>query len=148
MGGSLDSDLGAAINGKGLAEIFALDDRGVLYHDFEESSGQWFGWPNVGGDSWSVPAVALDAQGRLEAFTGGSNHELFTVWNAATATGWSSWASLGGTFSSNFVVGTNADGNLEVFGIGAGKHVYHALHDAKTGGWSGWMSLGGTMGKI
>lgn len=148
MGGDLDSDIAAAINGKGLAEIFALDGNGVLDHDFEEASGQWFGWPNVGGDSWSVPAVALDAQGKLEVFAGGASHELFTIWNAATATGWSNWASLGGSFSSNFVVAANADGSLEVFGIGAQQKVFHRFYSESAGAWGQWMSLGGSIGKI
>ncbi|MGO8997621.1 MAG: glycoside hydrolase domain-containing protein [Polyangiaceae bacterium] len=148
MGGNLNSDIGAAINGKGLAETFALDTSGVLDHDFEESSGQWFGWPNVGGDSWSVPAVALNSHGELEAFLGGSGSHLFHTWQASTTTGWSDWASLGGEFSSNFVVGTNADGGLEVFGIGGGGQVFHSFYDVSTGAWSGWMGLGGSVSKI
>ena len=148
MGGDLDSDIGAAINASGRAEIFALDANGLLDHDFEEASGQWFGWPNVGGNSWSAPAVALNSHGELEAFLGGANNELFHIWQASTATGWSSWGSLGGTFSSNFVVGKNASGALEVFGVGADHKVFHSFYQESSGDWSGWMSLGGSISKI
>jgi hypothetical protein len=149
MGGDLDSDIGAAIDTEGRAEIFALDDSGVLLHDFEEASGQWFGWPNLGGKSWSVPAVALNSHGQLEAFLGGANRELFHIWQeTGTATGWGNWGSLGGTFSSNFVVGTNANGALEVFGVGAGQQMFHSFYEESSGTWSEWMCLGGSISKI
>jgi Domain of unknown function (DUF1906)/Repeat of unknown function (DUF346) len=148
MGGNLDSDITAAIDAQGRAEIFALDTKGVLYHDFEESSGQWFGWPNLGGDSWSVPAVARNSDGELEAFLGGANEHLFHIWQAKSKTGWSDWGSLGGEFSSNFVVGTNANGALEVFGVGGDHKLFHSFYQEATGTWSDWMSLGGSINKI
>ena len=135
-------------NANGLAEISRSIPSGVLDHDFEESSGQWFGWPNLGGNSTTVPAVALDPGGRLEAFLGGASSQLFTIWQAAEPTGWSDWASLGGDFSSNFVVGKNANGNLEVFGIRRGPRSVSRRPPGIDERLSEWMSLGGELTKL
>jgi hypothetical protein len=109
-------------------------------------------WPGMpacpgatSGGSSMPPAIASNADGRLELFVRGSDGALWHKWQTAPGGSWSNWASLGGQIS-DFVVGQNLDGRLEVFAIGAGNQPYHIWQTSS--GWSGWAGMGGCVKKL
>jgi len=73
------------------------------------------GWASRGAQLTSVPAVAVNADGRLEAFGRGYDGALHHVWQTAPSNGWSGWASEGGVLAGDgdtptrLAVARNAD---------------------------------------
>ena len=95
-----------------------------------------------------TPAVAQNADGRLEVFLVGINDQLNHTWQSVPGGGWTgSWASRGGVWSlgSNPAIARNADGRLEVFIVGRTKQLYHTWQTVPGGGWtSSWASNAGS----
>ncbi len=76
------------------------------------------------------PAVARNADGRLEAFAIASQQDsaegrLYDIWQTSAGGGWSGWNDLGGKLNSPPTVGLNRDGRLEVFALGTSKGLFH-----------------------
>lgn len=118
----------------------------------------WDGWASLGGaTSGGEPAVASNADGRLEVFVeapGPTTTELWHVWQEAGGA-WSGWASLGappGSFLGFPVAARNQDGRLEAFvrvGLMSTGVVWHVWQDpASPTAWSGWDDLGGPPGGV
>ena len=105
----------------------------------------WSGWASEGGVLTSDPAVANNADGRLEVFVRGTDNALWHNWQTAPNNGWSGWASEGGVLTSNITVGSNADGRLEMFVRGTDQALWHNWQTAPNNGWSGWASEGGVL---
>lgn len=135
-------------------EAFRVDADGELYHKWQrEPGGDWSAWASLGG--WLLPdvAVALDADGHLEAFAVDKNSRLLRF-KTQTDTNhtWSTWATLGANimFRPPAVVLPNQDGHLEVFAAdaetGVLRHIWQidrAGNSKRWEGWSSWEALGG-----
>ena len=86
----------------------------------------------------SKPALAVNADGRMEAFAVASG-ELYHDYQ--TVGGWSGWQTLGSPLAGldkGPVVGKNPDGTLEIFASDASGDLYHTWQDAGTVHWSAW----------
>ncbi len=115
----------------------------------------------LGGPTWSPnrkPAVAQNADGRLEIFITGLDRQLYHKWEETTPNNsnqWSNWTSRGGPLLADPVVARNTDGRLEVFAVfGNNRALCHRWQttrvkdntgkDTDEWNWSnGWDSLGG-----
>jgi hypothetical protein len=101
---------------------------------------------SLGGQFTSGPAVARNADGRLEVFAIGTDSIL---WHRRQLTpggnDWSNWEFLGGIFRpyKNIAVGSNADGRLQVFVTGTDDALWTNWQLTPAGPYSGWVSLGG-----
>ncbi len=128
-----------------------------LYLNRETSagSGQWSGWQNLGGTTYTAyrPAVTSTADGRIEVFVrdqGSIKH----IWQTSQGGSWSSWTNLPagpllGTTgdvavgSDSAVAGARA-GCLEVLVVGANSHLYQTSQITPgVENWSAWTDLGG-----
>jgi hypothetical protein len=94
--------------------------------------------------SFEAPAVARNADGRLEAFVGGGG-----VWHAwQTAPGsdfWTGWQSFGEPpepVASQLALVPNKDGRLELFTLDFHAAVWHSWQTTPGDDWTGWHSLG------
>jgi hypothetical protein len=96
------------------------------------------------------PAVARNADGRLEAFVRVglmSTGALWHIWQTAPDGGWSAWDNLGGGIGPHFLdVGQNADGRLEVVAVNTVGQLIHIWQLAPGGAWSPWDVLGSPSG--
>jgi acylphosphatase len=97
----------------------------------------------IEGAATPTPALAHNADGRLEVFTRGPDKAMWHSWQTAPNGNWSGWASLGGGISSAPAYGRNADGRIEMFARGMDGALWHMWQTAPNNGWSGWASLGG-----
>src|SRR5208283_1531055 len=80
-------------------------------------------------------AVAVNSDGRLEAFGVGTDRALWHLWQEAPHAGpWSGWASLGGGIASDAAVADNTDGRLEVFVRGTDNALWHMWQEAAHAG--------------
>jgi hypothetical protein len=162
---SLTSIPAIAINADGRLEAFARLNDNALWHTSQVSPGggcdpcpgggylpsgnYWYNWATLGGAVYSGPAVAVNADGRLEAFFIGFDRGLYHNWQVTPGGVWSGWFSLGGVvaLSSSVVVGVNADGRLEVFVTGSDYALWHINQKQVNGSvWSGWTPLGAPIG--
>lgn len=129
----------------------------------------------AGGALACGPAVARNADGRLEAAVIGRDLAVWYAWQSRPGQDWTSWRLLGQPGGQPViakqqvpapalpsatpvdptpVLASNADGRLEVFVVGADQTVWHCgqLAAVPDGGWSDWESLGlpgaGTTGPL
>ena len=98
------------------------------------------------------PAIAQNADGRLELFAVGLDGHLYHTWQTTknNSSEWAEWAPLGGggPLPSDPVVAQNADGRLEVFMMGSERQLYHRWETApgSSSGWvESWAPLGGRL---
>ena len=109
------------------------------------------GWASRGGQLTSVPAVAANADGRLEAFGRGYDGGLYHVWQTAPNGGWSNWASEGGAVAGDgdtptrLAVARNADGRLSVFACFDDDSVRYITQIAPNNAWGKWTTLNGNV---
>jgi hypothetical protein len=150
LGGPFASDPVVARNADGRLEIFKVDaNDNQLYHRWQTSpnnSSQWSnGWDPLGG-YWfprTRPAIARNADGRLELFMVGSDRRLYHTWqnSPSSSNGWfTSWALIGKPGSSTAnnqwplssipTVAQNADGRLDVFMMGLDGILYHTWQNS------------------
>jgi astacin len=173
LGGPLLDDPVVARNADGRLELFAVfGNNRTLCHRWQttrvkdntgKDTDKWNwsdGWDGLGG-YWSVrntPAVALNAEGRLEVFMVGKNQQLYHTWQTSrdSSTGKADWFTEwevlekrkkndDGTtqtekwpLSSNPTVGRNANGTLDVFMIdkdGVVNHKWQTTKNNNTGRW-------------
>jgi hypothetical protein len=155
MGGSWHRDPVVAANADGRLEVFIVGDDHHLYHSRqlkkdEPSGDNWSGWESLGehslGGLWpGMPAVAGNADGRLEVFLRGEDAKLYhSSQTAANGSSWSPWKAFGGSWHRDPVVSVNADGRLEVFNVGNDTQLWHCWQTAPSSGtYADWLSLGG-----
>lgn len=103
------------------------------------------GLPSLGGNVTSDPAVASNADGRLEVFGVGADGALWTTFQTTPNGSWSDWYSLAGAVTGTPAVTQNQDGRLEAFAIGADRAVWHTWQTAPSGSFGGWASLEGSV---
>ena len=90
----------------------------------------------------AAPAVATNADGRLEVFQSSASGDVSHTWQRAPNSAWSGFVPLDG----QRLIGApdavaNADGRLEVFGVTFGGAVVHTWQRAPNSAWSGWVAL-------
>ncbi|MGH9439038.1 MAG: hypothetical protein ACRD22_14360, partial [Terriglobia bacterium] len=101
---------------------------------------------SLGGFIAGSPAVAQNADGRLEVFVlGGGDGALYHNWQITPGGAWSGFSVLAGNgnMATAPTVAVNDDGRLEVFAQttdGAGFHIWQT---SPGGGWSSGETLGG-----
>ena len=101
-------------------------------------------WPSFGGAILTSPAIASNADGRIEVFALGIDSRIWHLWQTAPSNGWSAWASLGGpSMQGRPAAITNPDGRIEVFARGTDNALWHVWQNGPDAGWSAWASLGG-----
>lgn len=102
-------------------------------------------WAPLGGQWPGDPAVAQNADGRLEVFLRGNDTNLYHLWQTAPNNGWSApWVPMGGQWHRDPVVARNQDGRLEIFIVGDDTNLYHLWQTAPNNGWSApWVPMGG-----
>ncbi|HEX6686920.1 MAG TPA: GDSL-type esterase/lipase family protein [Candidatus Limnocylindrales bacterium] len=116
-------------------------------------------WESLGGFLVSKPAVALNADNRLEVFGVGGDGAIYNNWlgcrGAASVCNtpqfpfveplvWSGWHRLGGAFTSE-PSATGSLNGLQVFGRGldGGVYVARQVSMLRSDAYTGWTSLGG-----
>lgn len=132
---------------RGLLEVFALApvSVGVNLRPQTVPSGGWASWQGFASWSDASPAVAVNADGRLEAFLTPPGGAIVTHrWQNADGT-WSDPATFGtdqvaGTPS----VATDATGRIHVFAVAPDGTVSTRVQAVPSGGWNDWQPLGTT----
>ncbi|HEX4277506.1 MAG TPA: hypothetical protein VHZ74_19245 [Bryobacteraceae bacterium] len=102
-------------------------------------------WTGLGGYFTGTIAVAANSDGRLQAFTRGTDNALWTISQTAPDGAWSPWTSIGGVLGSDPAVGVNSDGRLEVFALGSDNSLWTIAQSSPGAGFSGWQGLGNTL---
>src|SRR5262249_9555877 len=107
-----------ASNADGRLEVFAVGSFNTIWHIWQTAAGaSWNTWDSLGTPPGvgflGEPAVAFNANGRLELFVNDSNGAVWHIWQTAPGASWSDWDSLGGEPVNAVGVGTNTDGRLE-----------------------------------
>ena len=77
--------------------------------------------------SRTILVVAPSADGRLELFLRGGDHNVYHAWQTSASNGWSDWVSEGAE-GGGFIAGApglakNGDGRLEIFAV-TGRREY------------------------
>jgi ligand-binding sensor domain-containing protein/signal transduction histidine kinase len=115
-----------------------------LILDFQPSARAETTSTNVSKFVLGQPAVARNADGRLELFKVDADGEMRHRWQREANGDWSSWISLGGSVYPGLGTGLNAAGEIEVFAVGrATDSVQVICQKTAAHGWSGWTNLGG-----
>lgn len=134
--------------------LFAIGSDGALWHNWQTSvNGGWYGWYSLGRPSssslmWREPAVALNADGRLEVFAIATSGAVWHRWyTCPTGCSWSAWSNLGGNVPlGDAEVIKDKAGRLVVFVVGTDFAVWHIRQQAASCCWpSSWTSLGGVV---
>jgi hypothetical protein len=110
-------------------------------------------WEALGGVITFSPAVAQNADGRLEVFARWNDGEVrHRSQLAPNSKEWSPWASLGGGLlrfgglNSGPAVAQSADGRLQLFVRGNDNALWYRRQTAASGGaWTEWASLEGNL---
>lgn len=110
------------------------------------------GWSSRGAQLTSTPAVASNADGRLEVYARDYEGAARHVWQTAPGKGWAAaWASKRGTLAGSGAVETrlamarNRDGRLQVFARFQDNSIRYLIQKAANGAWAAWASLGGNV---
>jgi hypothetical protein len=156
LGGGLraGSDPIAIANYDGKLQVFVVGTDNAAYYKTQTSpnSATWSSsWTYISGvvKADTSPAVARNADGRLQVFIVGANNQLqYRVQTSPNSNTWSSsWISLSGTLrgGTDPAVIANSDGRLQVFVVGTNNAVYYKAQSSPgSSTWSSsWASLGG-----
>lgn len=146
---AVDSSPGMAVGAPGFAVGINLDGRfeivvhgvdGAFWHRWQTAptlAGSWSGWTRMPGlDNVAMPAVARNADGRLEVFgvTPGTNWVVSRAQTTAGG-GWGSWRALMDTSVGPLDVGINSDQRLEVFSVHPTTHLVQHRWQVGVGVW-------------
>lgn len=126
--------------------VFARASGGGLSYRRRNSAGSWTGWSSLGGTLTSDPAVAVNADGRVQVFVRGSDRSvLYRRQASAGSSSWEPWTSLGGVATSAPAVALNTNGRLQVFVRSTEGSLYTRVQTSAGGAWGGWTNLGGVL---
>jgi hypothetical protein len=134
------------VTSDGRLELFAIGGDQAVWHSWQTSPGAgWSAWDSLGEPGTpgfttiGPPAVALNADGRLEAFVVRHGDAVWHIWQTAANNGWSSWDLLGSD-PDGLAVARNPDGRLELFGEArateGARQLWHRWQTSPGGGWS------------
>jgi hypothetical protein len=154
-----------APNADGRLEVMVVGDDlqpegtgsgGALYHQSQTARdngwSSWRSYPTGGPNLFGSPAVAADADGRLELFALGDDGALWHMWQTAPNDAWSQWVSHGAppgvALNSAPAVAAGADGCLNVFAVSQEAMLWHIRQTAPNNGWSDWVSHGTPSGVL
>jgi predicted Zn-dependent protease len=141
LGGGIKADTSPAVarNSDGRLQVFVVGTNNQLYYKTQSSpnSDTWSpAWTSMGGglrDS-NNPVIIANSDGRLQAFIGGTNNQLYykTQTTAGSSVWSSSWTSLGGGIKADTSPAAvrNSDGRLQVFVVGTNNQLYYKWHTA------------------
>jgi hypothetical protein len=138
-------------NADGRLEAFVIGSDGALWHVWQTTpNGTWGNWLSSGQPSASIRntslAVSQNHDGRLEAFTIGSDGALWHIWQTTPNGTWSNWTSLGlpnsMSITSPPTVEINKDERLEVLVSAHDGAIWHIWQKAPGSVWGNWDSLG------
>lgn len=121
----------------------AVATRGNSNHVYVKTwnGTSWSDWVDIGGTTYSEPAICSNGSGRLDVFIRGTDNAVWTKTYSGGA--WSSsWTSLGGTVSSAPAAVSWGSGRIDVVARGGGNAIYQKCWNGST--WSSWANLGGT----
>jgi hypothetical protein len=102
-------------------------------------------WTGLGGLFNGAIAMATNSDGRLQAFTRGTDNALWTISQTAPDGAWSTWTSIGGVLDSDPAVGVDSDGRLQVFVLGSDGSLWTIAQTSPGADLSGWQALGNTL---
>jgi hypothetical protein len=155
---SLKGRPAAAKNADGRLEVFMVMLDRQLYTVTQKVANDstrdaWTNWIVLGGQ-WSSlrrPAIATNADGRLEVFMRDADRKLQHLWQLSPSNSirwsenWNEFSPERWPLSSDPAIERNADGRLEVFMVGSDRQLYHRWQTAANSNvWSdGWTTLGG-----
>jgi hypothetical protein len=147
-------------NADGRLELFGLTADGAMWHQWQKTpGGSWSKWFSSGRPDgvelgYSL-VVASNADGRLEAFAGGTlsggdadHQEIWHIWQTQPNGSWSAWRRLGrpgggiGSMGACLAVSASDDGRLEAFAAAADGNLWHTWQTTPNGAWSAWLSHG------
>jgi Ricin-type beta-trefoil lectin domain-like len=149
-------------DGRIVVVMWARDNRVYYAKQRNPGSLEWDGWTQVSDQSMdSVPALAINADGRLELFATlrwnsvpPKDWRVYHAWQVAPNGSWSSWAPMGGDFpqitatspepSEPIAAARNADGQLEIVATGASPTVLNQLYSTRQSSFGAWTYLGGS----
>lgn len=151
IGGVLTAEPTAILDAANRVTVFA---RGVTFEGWTlrqaaVGSSSWTGWKSLGGTLDAGIAAGKNSDGRLEAFSIGTDGSMHHTWETCTGgcDTWSGWYGLGtGKWTRTPVVARNSNGSLEVFAVKlATDTTYNNAphHISQLDGWGGWSSLDG-----
>jgi hypothetical protein len=137
----------------GRLELFVRGQDSRLYHQWETAVGtfSWSGWNSFDVASTpderfsDHPVVAPSADGRLELFLRGGDHNIYHAWQTSASNGWSDWVSEGAE-GGGFIAGApglarNGDGRLQIFAVAGDGNIYHKWQTVASNGWGQWTLL-------
>jgi hypothetical protein len=138
-------------NEDGRLEVFVCNAEGQVEHNWQrEANGDWVStagrWPTLQGvvaATNAEPAIAANADGRLEMFVRGADGDLYHAWQRYPNGGFGPWTAMGVDVPGMPAVVLNADGRLEIFAVADGGDLVHAVQQDSGDGFGGWSVLGG-----
>lgn len=145
--------LAVASNADGRLEVFYVDPRGRLIHDWQLApNGDWHGAERLCDDArcggcCTAVAVGRNEDGTLEVFYAGGDGTLLHDWQRTPNGDWHGAEALSGK-AVEIAVGSNADGRLEVFFRDPLGLVWHDWQTSPNGQWHGLESLGARAKRI
>lgn len=149
-GALLVGPVSAVTSADGRIEVFVVDVDGQLWNIRQASANDSYsGWNFFGSPPGAAladrPALARNADGRLNLFMRGTDGALYQQWETAVGTmNWSGWVSMGepspGGLVDHPAVAPSADRRLELFITGADGTVWHSWQTEASNGWAAWVA--------
>lgn len=107
----------------------------------------WAGWSKVADGVVGTPALANNADGRLEEFAVNGFGVLVHRWQQGPNGPWAPWAVLTTRMSArSLAITSNPDGRLELFGLTADGRLGHTWQRWPNGAWAPWEPIGPGVG--
>ncbi|MEZ5141334.1 MAG: N-acetylmuramoyl-L-alanine amidase [Acidimicrobiales bacterium] len=127
-------------------EAFVLGPSGQPHRSVQGPIGTgWSSFQGMGGTLLSPPAVARNADGRLEVFGIGTDHKLWHTWQQQPNGSWSGWWPLdGAALDGPPGVGSTSDGRLVVAAVGQDGRLHLAAQNRANGTWTAMVPIGGS----
>jgi hypothetical protein len=136
-------------NEDGRLEVFVCNAEGQVEHNWQrEANGDWVAsagrWPTLQGivaAKNAEPAVAANADGRLELFVRCEDGDLYHAWQRYPNGGFGPWTSMGANVPGVPAVVLTESGRLEIFAITEGGELLHAVQHGADDGFGDWSVL-------
>jgi hypothetical protein len=152
-GVTLEYWLAVGNNADGRLALFAAGSNGEIYHTWQTTANNEYGW-NIwtgfgkpsSGALLTTPSVGQNQDGRLQVFSNGSDGKLWYKVQVAPNSYWSSWMNLGTPTFASLTGGAKAsrtrDGRLVVFSPTTDGGFGYIAQTQANGTWGSWASLG------